>query len=62
MYGKKPAEEGQNYTYHPEWRWTHPDYVFYTARPVKDIKSIEIDPSMRLADVNRSNNKLVIPD
>ena len=31
-------------------------------KSIKDIKSIEIDPSLRMADVNRSNNKLVIPD
>jgi hypothetical protein len=32
------------------------------SKSIKDIKSIEIDPSLRMADVNRSNNKLVIPD
>jgi hypothetical protein len=32
------------------------------SKSIKDIKSIEIDPSLRMADVNRNNNKLVIPD
>jgi hypothetical protein len=27
-----------------------------------DIKSVEIDPTERMADVDRKNNKLVIPD
>ena len=62
MYGAKPAESAIPYTVHQPWRWTHPDYSFTTKRAVKDIKSIEIDPSMRLADVNRVNNKLVIPE
>jgi hypothetical protein len=31
-------------------------------RKVADIKSVEIDASYRMADLNRSNNKLVIPD
>ncbi len=62
MYGDKPAEGSAPRIIHTEWRWTHPDYTFETARPIKDLKSIEIDPSQRLADMNRTNNKLVIPD
>ncbi len=62
MYGQKPAEGTVARTVHPEWKWTHPDYAFATTREIKDIKTIEIDPSQRLADINRANNKLVIPD
>lgn len=62
MYGEKPAESKVPRTVHPEWRWTHPDYTFAITRNIGLIRSIEIDPSLRLADVNRSNNKLVIPD
>ncbi|MEI6265603.1 MAG: M1 family metallopeptidase [Sphingobacteriia bacterium] len=62
MYGQKPAENAIPRTVHGEWRWTHPDYSFTSNRSIKDIKQIEIDPSMRLADINRTNNKLVIPD
>ncbi len=45
-----------------EWHWTHPEYQVETTRSIKDLKSIEIDPTQRLADINKSNNKLVIPD
>jgi hypothetical protein len=31
-------------------------------RRLLDIKTIEIDPTQRMADVERKNNKLVIPD
>jgi hypothetical protein len=62
MYGAKPAEGNIARTVHPEWKWTHPEYAFGTTREIKDIRSIEIDPSQRLADVNRVNNKLAIPD
>ncbi len=62
MYGEKPAEGSVPRTVHGEWRWTHPEYAFETSRSIKDLRSIEIDPSQRLADVNRTNNKLVIPD
>jgi hypothetical protein len=62
MYGEKPAENGVARTVHEEWKWTHPEYAFETTRPIKDLRSIEIDPSQRLADINKTNNKLVIPD
>lgn len=62
MYGAKPAESDVPRTVHEAWRWTHPEYQFSIQKNIQDIKSIEIDPSQRLADINRSNNKLVIPD
>jgi len=62
MYGEKPAESKIPRTVHTEWKWTHPDYKFETGRNIQDIKSIEIDPSQRMADINPKNNKLVIPD
>jgi len=62
MYGEKPVEDTVPRTVHEEWRWTHPEYNFETSRSIRDIKRIEIDPSQRMADINRNNNKLVIPD
>jgi hypothetical protein len=62
MYGEKPDEGNIPRTIHTEWRWTHPEYAFEITKNIGLIKSIEIDPSQRLADVNRNNNKLVIPD
>ncbi len=61
MFGEKPAEDTTPRMVHTEWKWTHPDYNFITNRAISDIKSIEIDPSQRMADINRSNNKLVVP-
>ncbi len=63
MFGQKPDESaGLQRIIHQEWHWTHPEYQVETTRSIKDLKSIEIDPSMRMADLNKSNNKLVIPD
>ncbi len=62
MYGTKPVENEIPRTVHTPWRWTHPEYKFAIGKGIQEIKSIEIDPSMRLADINRNNNKLVIPD
>jgi hypothetical protein len=62
MFGDKPDEGTAPLTVHSEWKWTHPEYSFATTKAIKDIKSIEIDPSQRLADINRTNNKIVVPD
>jgi hypothetical protein len=61
MFGEKPAEEGQNArTVYEEWKWTHPTYEIQTKKRLPEITSIEIDPSQRMADVDRKNNKLVL--
>jgi hypothetical protein len=62
MYGSKPAESTIPYTVHEEWKWTHPEYLLITNRSLNDLKSVEIDPTHRLADINVGNNKLVIPN
>lgn len=62
MYGVKPAEDATPRIVQKPWRWTHPEYRFSIARGIQEIKSIEIDPSLRLADINRNNNRLVIPE
>ncbi len=62
MYGAKPAENKIPRTVHQEWKWTDPEYDFTTERRITDIKSIEIDPTHRLADINNGNDKLVVPN
>ena len=62
MFGEKPNESAVNRIVHKEWHWTHPEYQLETSRPIQDLKSVEIDPSYRMADINKTNNKLVIPD
>jgi aminopeptidase N len=59
MYGEKPIEDSTipRKVYEP-WRWTHAVYVIETDRKLFDILSAEIDPSLRMADVERKNNKL----
>lgn len=58
MRGEKQPEK--NYTNKlkimEDWPWTHPYYVFTIDVPIDEIKSIEIDPSQRLADFNREDN------
>jgi hypothetical protein len=62
MLANKIAEGTGNRIVHPECKWVQPTYTFETTKPLSTIKSIEIDPSYRLPDVNRSNNKIEIPN
>ena len=61
MFGEKPDENtGSPRIVHPAWKWTHPTYIIETTRKLDDISSVEIDPTQRLADINRQNNLLRI--
>ncbi|HET6255609.1 MAG TPA: M1 family metallopeptidase [Puia sp.] len=63
QFGTKPVEDAsmKRTTFEP-WKWTSPTYTFELGRRLLDIKTLEIDPTQRMADVDRRNNKLVIPD
>lgn len=62
MFGAKPVEDKSiPRTVHESWKWTHPQYVFEISRRIADIRSVEIDPSLRMADVERQNNRLAVP-
>ena len=61
MLGGKAAEVAHPMV-HLAWQWVAPTYTFETSKPLSALKSIEIDPSYRMPDLNRNNNKLVIPD
>jgi hypothetical protein len=58
MYGVKPMENPTQRFVHGRWNWTHEVYTLECNRKLADIRLIEIDPSQRMADINRSNNKL----
>jgi hypothetical protein len=59
MLGSKPVEdqETQRIDMTP-WPWVNPTYALKIEGSVSSISSIEIDPSMRMADIERENNKL----
>jgi len=40
------------------WPWTNPTQTLYLEKSFTSIKSVEIDPSRRMADVNVENNKV----
>lgn len=55
MRGEKPNKS--NYTLLEDWPWTHPTYTFTIDVPMSKIKSMTIDPSTLMADINRENNE-----
>lgn len=57
MRGHKPADAtGVEWIKSESWSWTHPTYELVIDKPIGKIKKLEIDPTERLADVNRENN------
>jgi hypothetical protein len=59
MFGEKPNENAtQKRIVHEEWKWTHPTYIVEFPQKLNTLKAVEIDPSKRMADVERKNNLL----
>jgi hypothetical protein len=57
MRGEKPVENEEVARITMEaWPWTYPQYTLKINRPVSEIKRMEIDPTQRMADIDRSNN------
>jgi hypothetical protein len=57
IYGIKPSEDPATVRriYSP-WPWTNPRDTIVLPSRLADIRSVEIDPSRRMADINRTNN------
>ena len=53
---KAPEKEDAGWTVAPDWMWVAPVYELTLPYPPDQIKTVEIDPSLRMADIDRSNN------
>lgn len=59
MRGEKAVEKGMPARIHTEaWPWTNVTKTLVLTREFEKIKSVEIDPSRRLADLQQENNKV----
>jgi hypothetical protein len=59
MFGAKNHEEPEvKRTVGEPWKWTHPLYTITIDRKLTDLRSAEIDPGQRMADMERKNNKI----
>lgn len=56
MHNYKKQESEVNQKNLPYWKWTQKEYEFSLNVSPEKIKSIEIDATYRMADINRENN------
>ncbi len=49
-------EEEMTFTVWEDWPWVNPTYTLEIDRPLSEIRQIDIDPSLRMADINREDN------
>ncbi len=61
MLGGKQVEDRSMQRYDLDaWPWVNPTYTLRIEHPASDIERVEIDPSLRMADVDRDNNALAL--
>lgn len=60
MFGEKPKEDDTKRITHEWWAWTHPTYEVELGVPLREISTLEIDPSQRMADIDRHNNLIKV--
>lgn len=58
MRGEKPNETSLKRNQLEDWSWTNPEYTLTVSKSKSEIKSITIDPSGLMADIDVSNNTL----
>ena len=59
MWGGKAPEKGLPKRVQTEaWPWTNPSKTVMIARKIEEVRSVEIDPSRRMADIHQENNKV----
>ncbi|MEC8141771.1 MAG: M1 family metallopeptidase [Bacteroidota bacterium] len=60
MRGEKSTEHTEKRTVVADWPWVEPTYTLTIPASLESIRSISIDPSRRIADVNNTNNVRVL--
>jgi aminopeptidase N len=58
MYGAKEPESPVNRKVYDPWKWTNSTFTVRTTHRLTDIVIAEVDPTMRMADVERKNNRI----
>lgn len=57
MWGEKENEyPDKKWVQKEDWQWVFPEYTLTIDEPIESILKIEIDPSHRMADIERENN------
>ena len=59
MFGTKENEyKNVSFKTYDAWKWANTTYELVIDKPLNEITSLEIDPTQRLADIDRKNNKM----
>jgi len=61
MRGAKTMEGEISYHIEADWPWTNPVYHLDLDRDIGEVRSVIIDPTDRLADVDPSNDRIDLP-
>ncbi len=59
---KDNMDEYTEFSVAEDWAWTHPEYALEVPFDVSELASINIDPMKQMADIDKSNNILSIPE
>jgi hypothetical protein len=62
LVGNKPKEGSTPIIECETWPWVYPTYTLKINKKISEIESIEIDPTQRMADIDKKNNKIVFAD
>lgn len=61
MFGNKTREDTTaKFTVYEPWKWTDRVYTLTLNKAINEILEVEIDPTQRMADINRANNKKIL--
>jgi hypothetical protein len=63
LQGTKPVEDNtMPRTDLESWPWVNPSYTLKVNTSLSQVERIEIDPSLRMADINRANNTFIMTE
>ncbi len=63
MRGTKPEDsEEWSFSTLPTWQWTDPHYTFSVPGTMAGLASVTLDPLDRTADIDRSSDRVEMPD
>jgi hypothetical protein len=60
MRGEKENPYNLKWNVEKSWSWANPEYSFSIEKKIEEIKSITLDPTFYMADIDRTNNRYEI--
>ena len=60
MRGEKENPYDLKWNIEKTWSWANPEYSFSIKKKIEEIKSITLDPTFYMADIDRTNNRYEI--